>query len=89
MDDTKHLQWQVNIASGNGLVPSGNKPLPEVILTQIYVNTFDDKSTLVQTAYVDYMDLAVHCSRKAVKLNHSLTTLVQVLAWCRKQQAIT
>ena len=24
-------------------------------------------------AYVDYMDLAVHCSRKAVKLDHSLT----------------
>ena len=29
--------WQVNIGSGNGLVPSGNKPLPEPMLTQIYV----------------------------------------------------
>ena len=28
---------QVNIGSGNGLVPSGNKPLPEPILTQIYI----------------------------------------------------
>ena len=27
--------WSVNIGSGNGLVPSGNKPLPEVMLTQI------------------------------------------------------
>ena len=26
---------QVNIGSGNGLVPSGNKPLPEPMLTQI------------------------------------------------------
>ena len=26
-----------NIGSGNGLVPSGNKPLPEPMLTQIYV----------------------------------------------------
>ena len=26
-----------------------------------------------KTSYVDYMDLAVRCSRKAVKLNHSLT----------------
>ena len=26
--------WQVNIGSGNGLVPSGNKPLPEPMLTQ-------------------------------------------------------
>ena len=27
--------WSVNIGSGNGLVPSGNKPLPESMLTQI------------------------------------------------------
>ena len=27
----------VNIGSGNGLVPSGSKPLPELMLTQIYV----------------------------------------------------
>ena len=27
----------VNIGSGNGLVPSGSKPLPEPMLTQIYV----------------------------------------------------
>ena len=29
--------WSVNIGSGNGLVPSGNKPLPEQMLTQISV----------------------------------------------------
>ena len=34
---TKHLWWYVNIGSGNGLVPSGNKPLPEPMLTQTYV----------------------------------------------------
>ena len=27
--------WSVNIGSGSGLVPSGNKPLPESMLTQI------------------------------------------------------
>ena len=27
--------WSINIASGNGLVPSGNKTLPEPMLTQI------------------------------------------------------
>ena len=27
--------WSVNIGSGNGLVPSGNKPLPEPVLIQI------------------------------------------------------
>ena len=29
--------YQVNIGSGNGLVPSGNKPLPEPMLTKVYV----------------------------------------------------
>ena len=28
---------KLNIGSGNGLVPSGNKPLPQLSLTQIYV----------------------------------------------------
>ena len=35
---TEPQQWKVNFGLGNGLVvPSGNKPLPEPILTQIYV----------------------------------------------------
>ena len=34
---TRPRWWLVNIISGNGLVPSGNKPLPEPMLTQIYV----------------------------------------------------
>ena len=29
--------WSVNIGSGNGLVPWGNKPLPEPLLMQIFV----------------------------------------------------
>ena len=29
--------WSVNIGSGNGLVPSDNKPLPEPMLTRISV----------------------------------------------------
>ena len=32
-----HL-WSVNIGSGDGLVPSGSKPLPEPVLTQISVD---------------------------------------------------
>ena len=31
--------WLVKIDSGNGLVPSGNKPLPGSMLIQIYVST--------------------------------------------------
>ena len=33
----RELTDDVNIGSGNGLVPSGNKPLPESMLTQISV----------------------------------------------------
>ena len=29
--------WKVNIGSSTGLVPSGNKPLPEPLLAQINV----------------------------------------------------
>ena len=34
---TRGLIHEVNIGSANGLVPSGNKPLIEPILTQIYI----------------------------------------------------
>ena len=34
---TKHIWYSINIGSGNGLVPSGNKPLPEPMLTQIFI----------------------------------------------------
>ena len=37
MNDTGLHWWSINIGSGNGLVPSGNKPLPEPMLTQISV----------------------------------------------------
>ena len=38
--------WSVNIGSGNGLVPSGNKPLPEPMLTQISVTIRCHKATM-------------------------------------------
>ena len=33
----QYLTDDKSIGSGNGLVPLGNKPLPEPMLTQIYV----------------------------------------------------
>ena len=33
----EHLWPEVNIGSGNGSVPSRKEPLPESLLTQIYV----------------------------------------------------
>ena len=37
MNAIRPYWWEVNIGSGNGLVLLGNKPLPESMLTQIYV----------------------------------------------------
>ena len=36
---TQPHKWEVNLGSGTGLVPSGNKPLTEPMSTQIYVVT--------------------------------------------------
>ena len=38
--DCTGITWYVNIGSGNDLVPSGNKPLAQPMLTQIYVATW-------------------------------------------------
>ena len=37
MNATRPHWYLVNIGLGNGLVPSGNNPLPEPMLTQIYI----------------------------------------------------
>ena len=43
MSVTGFHRWSVNIGSGNGLVPSGNKPLHEPMLTQTAVGPNDIK----------------------------------------------
>ena len=44
--NTKWPHWRlVNISSGNGFVPIGNKPLPEPMSTQIYVAIWHHYST--------------------------------------------
>ena len=43
---TEPHQWEVNIGSGNGLVPSGNKSLPEPMLTKIYDNIRRHQATM-------------------------------------------
>ena len=40
MNFTGPYWWLVNIGLGNGLVPSGNKPLPVLMLTQLNVATW-------------------------------------------------
>ena len=41
-----HNNFDDNIGSGNGLVPSGNKPLPEPMLTQIGVAIWPQLATM-------------------------------------------
>ena len=44
--------WSVNIGSGNGLVKSGNKPLPEPILTQIFATIWRHLATMSWRAWL-------------------------------------
>ena len=37
LDELHRILLMINIGSGNGLVPSGTKPLPEPVLAQIYL----------------------------------------------------
>ena len=41
--------WSVNSGLGNGLVPSGNKPLPEPMLTQISVAIWCHQAAMTMT----------------------------------------
>ena len=38
--------WSVNIGSGHGLVPSGNKPSPEPMLTEFYEAIWHHQATM-------------------------------------------
>ena len=75
--------WSVIIGSGNGLVPSGNKPLPEPVLTQISVAIWCHLCTIIsksqcQCCYLNSKDnfamtwykLKDHFSKSCV--NHSI-----------------
>ena len=59
VDATRPHWWLVNIGSGNGLVPSGNKPLSESMLTQIYVYVY--VYGLKVTSIPKMSDCAVGC----------------------------
>ena len=45
MNVTRPHWWSVNIGSGDGLVPSGKKPLPESMLTEISVAVWRHEAT--------------------------------------------
>ena len=44
-------KYEINIDSGNSLMPSGNKPLPESMLTQIYVAICRHQATMSLIAH--------------------------------------
>ena len=46
MNGTRPYWWWVNIGSGNGLVLSGTKPLPDPMLTQFYVTIWRHQTTM-------------------------------------------
>ena len=49
MNGTELHKSEVNIGSGNGLVPTGNKPLPDPMLTKILDAIRPHKATMSLT----------------------------------------
>ena len=43
---------KVNIGSDNGLVPSGNQPLPKLMVTTVYVAIWCHKATMSKSKFV-------------------------------------
>ena len=71
--------WKVNIGSGNGLVPSGNKPLPEPVLTQIYVTTWRCGSNCVTHCGLEIsQNFIIFVSSNVLVLN---TDLLSTVPW--------
>ena len=57
-----HRTSIINICSGNGLMPSGNKSLPEPMLTQIYVITWQHwVNDIYVTASTEWKLQPKHC----------------------------
>ena len=57
---TGPYRWKVNIGPGNGSLPPGVKPLPEPMLTQIYItmaiwchNSLGHKQFVYNQLYID------------------------------------
>ena len=53
----------MNIGSGDGLVPLGNKPLPEPMLMRYYVSIWPQQGPVSYTAYpvIDAHGFAMLC----------------------------
>ena len=68
--------WSVNIGSGNGLVPSGNKPLPEPMLSRICHHMLSlARNELTDQSYFD--GLVQDCSI-------SIADALQIMQSCTK-----
>ena len=52
MNVTGPCCWEVNIGLGNGLVPSGTKPLSEPMLTQIHEIIYEEMYPQIYPQYM-------------------------------------
>ena len=50
------------IDCGNDLVPPGNRPLPEPMLTQVYVAVWRHRAKVDQMCYAKWAHFSVHTS---------------------------
>ena len=64
--------WLVNIGSGNGLVPSGNRPLPQSMLTHFYVTIWYHQAARSSILYSQYITVQYNLSFQYITVQYDL-----------------
>ena len=77
---TEPFSLEVNIGAGNGLVPSGNKPLPKPMLTQIYgVTGASLGQNELKSHLVFYIGFVVYCCIQYHVISACVTCIDKIL----------
>ena len=85
--------WQVNIGSGNGLVPSGYKPLPKLVTTSQWVKKTSGMGSVSHTPiklvtnfifyfWPDHIPRNIHVTNNNMMTNLSVENLFDLCCNC-------
>ena len=84
---TRSQWWDVNIDSGNGLVPDGTKPLPESMFTQNYVGIWRHQATM---SYIITSNISSElCHLANIMMTSSIGKIFALLAICEGNSPVT
>ena len=81
------LSW-VNMGSDNGLVPSGNKPLSEPILTQIYATIWRHQTTISYNCNRKILTVTMIINLIELRLRHGIHLRIHAVISTVKVRAL-